>query len=122
MISMKGIQMDLISSDKLDRLTSVEKIRMILDGVENGKIIVLERGLTPQEETKLIEATMTKITPGEFSGIEIESYPGAVHQSWFDKLLKKPIDRARLTVIGPADQLKMLKRNRDVISTMVSAR
>lgn len=120
--SMKGIQMDLVSSDKLDRLTSVEKIRMILDGVENGKIIVLERGLTPQEETKLIEATMTKITPGEFAGIEIESYPGAVHQSWFDKLLKKPIDRARLTVIGPADQLKMLRRDRDVISTMVSAR
>lgn len=122
MISMKGIQMDLVSSDKLDRLTSVEKIRMILDSVEDGKIIVLERGLTPQEETKLIEATMTKITPGEFAGIEIESYPGAVHQSWFDKLLKKPINRARLTVIGPADQLKMLKRDRDVISAMVSAR
>ena len=122
MISMKGIQMDLVSSDKLDRLTSVEKIRMILDGVENGRIIVLERGLTPQEEMKLIEATMTKITPGEFAGIEIESYPGAVHQSWFDKLRKKPIDRARLTVIGPADQLKMLRRDRDVISTMVSAR
>ena len=32
--------MDLVSSDKLDRLTSVEKIRMILDGVEKGKIIV----------------------------------------------------------------------------------
>lgn len=122
MISMKGIQMDLVSSDKLDRLSSVEKIRMILDSVEDGKIIVLERGLTPQEETKLIEATMTKITPGEFAGIEIESYPGAVHQSWFDKLRKKPVDRARLTVIGPADQLKMLKRDRDVISAMVSAR
>ena len=122
MISMKGIQMDLISSDKLERLSSVEKIRMILDSVEDGKIIVLERGLTPQEETKLIEATMTKITPGEFAGIEIESYPGAVHQSWFDKLRKKPVDRARLTVIGPADQLKMLKRDRDVISAMVSAR
>jgi len=121
-ISMKGIQMDLISSDKLERLSSVEKIRMILDSVEDGKIIVLERGLTPQEETKLIEATMTKITPGEFAGIEIESYPGAVHQSWFDKLRKKPVDRARLTVIGPADQLKMLKRDRDVISAMVSAR
>ncbi|HDN64823.1 MAG TPA: DUF2073 domain-containing protein [Methanosarcinales archaeon] len=119
---MKGIQMDLISSDKLERLSSVEKIRMILDSVEDGKIIVLERGLTPQEETKLIEATMTKITPGEFAGIEIESYPGAVHQSWFDKLRKKPVDRARLTVIGPADQLKMLKRDRDVISAMVSAR
>ncbi|MEA1945508.1 MAG: DUF2073 domain-containing protein, partial [Euryarchaeota archaeon] len=41
---------------------------------------------------------------------------------WFDKLLKKPVNRSRLTVIGPADQLKMLKRDRDVISALVSAR
>ncbi len=119
---MKGIQLDMISKDKLDRLTSVEKIRMILDGVENGKIIVLESGLTPQEETRLIEATMTKISPGEFSGIEIESYPGGASQSWLDKLLKKPGSRSRLTMIGPADQLKMLKRDRDVISALVSTR
>lgn len=119
---MKGIQLDMISKEKLDRLTSVEKIRLILDGVESGKIIVLESGLTPQEETKLIEATMTKIAPGEFSGIEIESYPGYVSHSWLDKLLKKPVNRSRLTMIGPADQLKMLKRDRDVISALVSAR
>ena len=119
---MEGIQLDMISKEKLDRLTSVEKIRLILDGVESGKIIVLESGLTPQEETRLIEATMTKITPGEFSGIEIESYPGNVSHSWLDKLLKKPVNRSRLTMIGPADQLKMLKRDRDVISALVSAR
>ena len=119
---MKGIQLDMISKDKLDRLTSVEKIRMILDGVENGKIIVLESGLTPQEETRLIEATMTKISPGEFSGIEIESYPGGASQSWLDKLLKKQSGGSRLTMIGPADQLKMIKRDRDVISALVSSR
>lgn len=119
---MKGIQMDLISKDKLDRLTSTEKIRMILDGVEDGRIIVLERGLTPYEETRLIEATMVRITPGEFAGIEIESYPGDARQSWFDKLLKKSASGTRLTVIGPADQLKMLKRDRDVISALVSVR
>ncbi len=119
---MNGIQMDLISKDKLDRLSTVEKVRMILDSVEQGKIIVLESGLAPNEEAKLIEATMAKIDPGEFAGIEIESYPGDMSQSWLDKLLKKPINRARLTVIGPADQLKMLKRDQDVISTLVSAR
>ncbi len=119
---MNGIQMDLISKDKLDRLSTVEKVRMILDSVEQGKIIVLESGLAPNEEAKLIEATMAKIDPGEFAGIEIESNPGDMSQSWLDKLLKKPINRARLTVIGPADQLKMLKRDQDVISTLVSAR
>ncbi len=119
---MEGIQLDMISKEKLDRLTVVEKIRMILDGVESGKIIVLESGLTPQEETKLIEATMTKITPGEFSGIEIESYPGSTSQSWLDKLLKKQGGGSRLTMIGPADQLKMIKRDRDMISALVSSR
>ena len=64
---MNGIQMDLISKDKLDRLSTVEKVRMILDSVEQGKIIVLESGLAPNEEAKLIEATMAKIDPGQRS-------------------------------------------------------
>ncbi len=119
---MEGIQMDLISKEKLKRLTTVEKVRMILDGVEKGKIIVLESGLSPSEESRLIEATMAKISPGEFAGIEIESYPGDMHQSWVDKLLKKPTIRPRLTVIGPADQLKTLKRDSDVITALVTAR
>jgi hypothetical protein len=119
---MEGIQMDLISKEKLNRLTTVEKVRLILDGVEKGKIIVLESGLSPSEESRLIEATMAKISPGEFAGIEIESYPGDMRQSWVDKLLKKPTIRPRLTVIGPADQLKTLKRDSDVISALVSAR
>ncbi|MCZ7404534.1 MAG: DUF2073 domain-containing protein, partial [Candidatus Methanoperedens sp.] len=52
---MKGIQMDLISEDKLDSMTSMEKVRLILDEVRNGKILILEKGLTPNEQTKLIE-------------------------------------------------------------------
>jgi hypothetical protein len=46
---MKGIQLDLISEDKLDGMTSMEKVRLILDEVRNGKILVLEKGLTPSE-------------------------------------------------------------------------
>ena len=118
---MIGVQMDLISEDKLSQMTAMEKIRLILDGVKEGKILVLERGLTPSEEAKLIEMTMTEITPDEFVGIEIESYPSKKNQKLLDKLFRKTVIRTRLTVIGPANQLKTLKKDRDLISALVSS-
>ena len=41
--------MDLISQEKLEHMTSMEKIRLILDKVKTGRIVVLESGLTPDE-------------------------------------------------------------------------
>jgi hypothetical protein len=118
---MIGVQMDLISEDKMANMTAMEKIRLILDGVKEGKILVLERGLTPTEEAKLIEMTMTEITPEDFPGIEIESYPSSQNQKLIDRIFRKPVVRTRLTVIGPANQLKTLKKDRDLISALVSS-
>ena len=117
---MKGIQLDLISEDKLDGMTSMEKVRLILDEVRNGKILVLEKGLTPNEQTKLIELTMNEIAQDDFSGIEIESYPVKHNENFFNKLLGKPSVKTRLTVIGPAAQLKTIRKDRDLISALVS--
>ncbi len=117
---MKGIQMDIISEDKLNGMTSMEKVRLILDEVRNGKILVLEKGLTPGEQTKLIELTMTEITPDDFSGIEIESYPVKQSNTFLNKLLGKTSLKTRLTVIGSASQLKTIKKDRDLISALVS--
>ena len=117
---MKGIQLDLISEDKLDGMTSMEKVRLILDEVRTGKILVLEKGLTPSEQTKLIELTMTEFAPDDFSGIEIESYPVKQNDNFFSKLLGKTTLKTRLTVIGPAAPLKTIKKDRDLISALVS--
>jgi len=117
---MNGIQMDLISEDKLDGMTSMEKVRLILDEVRNGKILILEKGLTPNEQTKLIELTMTEIAPDDFSGIEIESYPVKHSDTFLNKLLGKTSLKTRLTIIGSATQLKTIKQNRDLISALVS--
>ncbi len=120
-MGMTGIQMDLVSDDKMARMTPVEKVRFIIDEVKEGKILVLEKGLTPEEEAHLIEMTMTLIEPDDFSGIEMESYPSRVDTSILGKLFKKNTIRTRLTVIGPADQLKTLKKGRDLISALVSS-
>jgi hypothetical protein len=120
-MKMQGIQMDLISEEKLAEMAPVEKVRFIIDEVRSGKILVLEKGLTPEEEASLIEMTMTLIDPDGFSGIEMESYPSKDDTSIFGKILKKHTVRTRLTVVGPADQLKTLKKDRNMISAHLSA-
>jgi len=116
---MREVQMDLISAEKLERMTSMEKIRLILDKVKTGKIVVLENGLSPDEEVRLIEITMTEIRVDEFSGIEIESYPVKKEGSFLNKLLGKSI-KGRMTVIGPANQLRTIEKDQFQISTKVS--
>ncbi|HWQ18674.1 MAG TPA: DUF2073 domain-containing protein [Methanotrichaceae archaeon] len=116
---MREVQMDLISAEKLEKMTSMEKIRLILDKVKTGKIVVLENGLSPDEEVRLIEITMTEIRVDEFSGIEIESYPVKKEGSFLNKLLGKAI-KGRMTVIGPANQLRTIEKDQFQISTKVS--
>jgi len=118
-ILMREVQMDLISGEKLEKMTSMEKVRLILDKVKTGKIVVLESGLTPDEEVRLIEMTMTEIRVDEFSGIEIESYPSRKEGSLLDKILGKGL-KGRMTVIGPANQIRTIEKDKYQISTKVS--
>jgi len=64
----QGVQIDLISAERLDKLTVMEKIHLILDEVMEGNIVVLEKGLAPEEQSKLIEVTMREISPDGFWG------------------------------------------------------
>lgn len=117
-----GVQIDLISGDRMADLTSMEKIRMILDGVHEGNIVILEEGLSPDEESRLIEVTMTEISPDEFSGIEIETYPNShrTDSGLFDRLMGRQGAASKLTVIGPADRIETLHKDETLISTLVS--
>jgi hypothetical protein len=116
-----GVRVDMISGARMEGLTSMEKIRLILDGVRDGNIVILEEGLSPDEESKLIEVTMTEISPDEFTGIEIETYPqsGSTDTGLFDRLLGNDEDK-KLTVIGPANQIETLHKDENLISALVS--
>jgi hypothetical protein len=118
-----GVQIDLISAERMDGLTSMEKIRMILDGVREGNIVILEEGLSPDEESRLIEVTMTEISPDEFTGLEIETYPRSetADASFLDRLMGKESTN-KLTVIGPANQIETLHKDETLIQTLVSRR
>ena len=115
-----GVQLDLISGERMSDLTSMEKIRLILDGVREGNIVVLEQGLSPDEESKLIEVTMSEINPDEFSGIEIESYPRPDSGGGLLGRLVGRKSEQKLTVIGPANRIETLHKDENLISTLVT--
>ena len=117
----EGVQIDLVSAERMAELPSTEKITLILDGVHEGKIVVLEDGLTPDEESRLIERTMSQISPDEFNGIEIETYPRsrASQAGFIDRLMGRTAT-SKLTVIGPANQIETLHKDETVISALVS--
>ena len=113
----KGISFNLISRQKLNKLTSSEKLSYILKEVKKGSILVLEHGLTPTEQTTLIENTMKEIDHDTFIGIEMGGYEEE-KMSFFQRVFginRKP----RMTVIGPANLLKMVHKDNDRIETTI---
>ena len=117
-----GVEIDLISGERMRQKTSMEKIRMILDDVRKGNIVILEEGLTPDEESKLIEVTMTEINPDDFTGIEIESFPrsAARNTGLLGRLIGADAPTAKLTVIGPANQIHSLQKDETLIRALIS--
>ena len=113
----KGISFNLISRRKLNDLSSSEKLKYIMKEVREGRILVLEHGLTPTEQTALIENTMKEIDHDTFIGIEMGGY-GEEKTGFFQRVfgvIKKP----RMTVIGPAHLLKMIHKDNDKIETTI---
>ena len=112
-----GISFNLVSRQKLGELSTDEKLKFILKEVKKGKILVLEYGLTPIEQTSLIENTMREIEQDTFIGVEMEGY-GQDNPSIIQKILglsKKP----RMTLIGPADLLKKIKKDNEMIEVKI---
>ena len=116
-----GVQIDLISGERMENMASMEKIRLILDSVHDGDIVILESGLSPEEESQLIEVTMAEIDPDGFTGIEIETYPRADSgdTGLFGRLMGSE-SSSKLTVIGPANQIETLHKDETLISALVS--
>ena len=69
-----GISFNLVSRQKLNSFSPKEKLNYILKEVKGGRILVLEQGLTANEQTTLIEHTMKEIDHDTFIGIEMSGY------------------------------------------------
>jgi hypothetical protein len=113
-----GPNVHLISHETIEGMGTEEKIRFILDEVEAGKVLVLERGLTPQEEAKLIEQTMREVDQEHFIGIEMQSYGMDRGKNLFQRVAMGG-PRPRMAVIGPASLLKLVSKDNQKIVTQI---
>lgn len=120
-----GVEVDLISGDRLEGMPTMEKVKLILDRVQEDKVVILEQGLTPDEESKLVEVTMSEISPEGFSGIEIERpLDKQDTNDGFRKRLGRIVggeqeDESTIVLIGPADTLETIQKGNDIVSTMI---
>jgi hypothetical protein len=116
----EGVRINLISSRKLDSMSSDQKLAFILGEVRKGVVLVLERGLTAVEEINLIKSTMSAIDQDTFIGIEMQSYSSddIRRGSWLDKLLRR-VKLPRMTVIGPADMLQTIHKDGSMVQAMI---
>ncbi|HHT17963.1 MAG: DUF2073 domain-containing protein [Euryarchaeota archaeon] len=111
-----ALKMDFISSDVLKSQSSIEKISMIMEKVKKGEILVIEGGLEPEEEAELIETTMREIDVESFVGIDIYTLEKD-EASFFGLSKKKTVG---ITIIGPANIMKQVKRKSNFISMVAS--
>lgn len=131
------LKMDFISSIKLSEKTSPKRINFILSKVKDGRILVIDGVLKPEEEMNLIRETMRRVDDG-FPGIEVCSLKRP--QKFYDTILEKIIDqkeriqkffgtltgnesittniRTGITLIGPAKYIKKIKKNPDSFSVL----
>jgi hypothetical protein len=120
MVEPTRVQINLISRDTLEKMTSAERLKFIINEVKMGKVLILECGLTAAEQFELNKLTMSAIDHESFIGIEM---PG------FSADFKKPglVDRLfrrrrppRMMAIGPASLMKIIKKEPSFIQTIVT--
>jgi hypothetical protein len=110
------IQLDFISSNSLKDKSSAEKIAFILERIKKNIIVVLEEGLSPQEETGLIEATMKEIDAKDFHGIEfyrMDHQTTGLREKIASLIAGK---KSGLTIVGPTRIVESIKREPNYIS------
>jgi hypothetical protein len=112
------IRFTLVSRKKLEELKPDDKVSFILNEVKKGKILVLEEGLTPSEQTHLIERTMKAIDQETFIGIEMDGYPQD-KTSILERILGR-IRKPRMNIIGPAELLRTIKKDNEMIETIIT--
>ncbi|MBD3249902.1 DUF2073 domain-containing protein [Candidatus Woesearchaeota archaeon] len=109
---------------EIDGLTSVGRIRKILNIAKENKIVMLQGRLKKEEETELIRATMEEINK-DFKGIELavidpnsDKKEGFSFKGTMANLLLG--DRQGMTIVGPASIVKEIKKDPDKIELLTS--
>mgnify|MGYP006287081545 CR=1 FL=1 len=105
------ITLQIVPYSEIDGLSSVGRIRKLLNIAKENKIVLLQGRLKKEEEKEMIKATMEEIN-NDFTGIELAtidpSEAGGFKRFIADVLLG---NRQGMTIIGPASVVKEIKKD-----------
>ena len=110
------VTLQVVPYTEIEGLTSVGRIRKLLNIAKQDKIVLLQGRLSKEEEAELIKATMEEIN-ASFKGIELAVLdPSAANVAGLQKFRNVFANfilgnRQGLTVIGPANVVKSIKRD-----------
>jgi hypothetical protein len=111
------VTLQLVPYNEIESLTSVGRIRKLLNIAKDNKIVLLQGRLGKEEEAELIKATMEEID-NAFKGIELAVVDPSVRKnaSGFQKFRSNVAElllgnRQGLTVIGPTNIVKKIKKD-----------
>lgn len=110
------VTLQLVPYTEIEDLSSVGRIRKLLNIAKQDKIVLLQGRLRKEEEEELIKATMEEID-SSFKGIELAVINPEQSSSSGTKKLREGFlnfilgDRQGMTIIGPANIVKKIKRD-----------
>ncbi|HIH39380.1 TPA: DUF2073 domain-containing protein [Candidatus Woesearchaeota archaeon] len=119
------VTLQLMPYSQIEGLSSLGRIRKLLDVAKDDTVVLLQGRLKPEEETELIKATMEKINK-DFKGIELAVVkPGKTKEGGFASIKNDIInavlgDRQGFTLVGPANIVKAIKKDPDRIQLMMN--
>ena len=110
------LTLQFVPYSEINHLTSIGRIRKLLNLAKENKIVLLEGRLDKEEETELIKTTMEEINR-DFKGIELAVIstssaggdPFAKLKSSFVSALLG--NKQGFTILGPARVIKSIKRD-----------
>ncbi len=112
----KMITLQIVPYKEIESLSSVGRIRKLLNIAKENKIVLLQGKLKKEEEKELIKTTMEEIN-SEFKGIELATIDPSFDSEEKIGFMKKALmnvllgDRQGMTVIGPASVVKEIKKD-----------
>ena len=120
------LTLEFVPYSEIESLTSLGRIRKLLNIAKENKIVLLQGRLRKEEEAELIKITMEEINK-DFKGIELSViYPNKKEENFVKNLKRSFVnlmlgDRVGFTIIGPATVVKEIKKNPDQIQLLTVA-
>ncbi|MDP3918312.1 MAG: DUF2073 domain-containing protein [Nanoarchaeota archaeon] len=114
-----------IPFNEIENLSSDKRINKLLSAVKKNNVVLMQGKLKSEEEAALIQRTMEEVNK-EFRGIELCTvFPKKTKNKdnvsgQIKDILRRYLmaDRDGMTIIGPANVIKEIKRNPDKIELL----